>query len=128
MHQNLGDVDVDPSLAFFVAKRGGRDGRRQGLSGRHRSRRRLRPRRLLTEVEGCSSLDAIRNVATATMTGPLRRRRIAPLETREADRLAEDYPTLVAHKPDFKAHLLGGPKVDDFTIERDRDTGRPIEL
>jgi hypothetical protein len=62
------------------------------------------------------------------MTGPQRRRRIAPLETREADQLAEDYLALVAHKPDFKAHLLGGPKVDDFTIERDRDTTRPVEL
>jgi antitoxin Phd len=40
----------------------------------------------------------------------------------------EDYHALVAYKPDFKAHLLGGPKVDDFTIERDRDTGRPVEL
>ena len=40
----------------------------------------------------------------------------------------EDYRPLVAHKPDFKAHLLGGPKVDDFTIERDRDTGRDVEL
>ena len=40
----------------------------------------------------------------------------------------EDYRALVAHKPDFRAHLLGGPKVDDFTIERDRDTGRNVEL
>ena len=40
----------------------------------------------------------------------------------------EDYRALVAHKPDFKAHLLGGPKVDDFSIERDRDTGRSIDL
>jgi antitoxin Phd len=40
----------------------------------------------------------------------------------------EDYRALVAHKPDFKAHLLGGPKVDDFTIERDRDTARNVEL
>jgi antitoxin Phd len=40
----------------------------------------------------------------------------------------EAYRALVAHKPDFKAHLFGGPKVDDFTIERDRDTGRPVEL
>jgi antitoxin Phd len=40
----------------------------------------------------------------------------------------EDYRALVAQKPDFKAHLLGGPKVDDFTIERDRDTGRAVEL
>ncbi len=40
----------------------------------------------------------------------------------------EDYQALVAHQPDFKAHLLGGPKVDDFSIERDRDTGRSVEL
>lgn len=40
----------------------------------------------------------------------------------------EDYRSLVAHKPDFKAHLLGGPKVDDFSIERDRDIGRTAEL
>jgi prevent-host-death family protein len=40
----------------------------------------------------------------------------------------EDYRALVAHKPDFEAHLLGGPKVDDFSIERDRDTGRSVEL
>ncbi len=40
----------------------------------------------------------------------------------------EDYRALVAHKPDFKAYLLGGPKVDDFDIERDRDTGRDVPL
>ncbi len=40
----------------------------------------------------------------------------------------EEYRALAAHKPDFKAYLLGGPKVDDFPIERDRDTGRAIEL
>jgi antitoxin Phd len=40
----------------------------------------------------------------------------------------EDYRALLAHKPDFKAHLLGGPKIDDFTIERDPDTGRDVEL
>jgi antitoxin Phd len=40
----------------------------------------------------------------------------------------EEYRALVAHKPDFRSHLLGGPKVDDFTIERDRDTGRIVEL
>jgi antitoxin Phd len=40
----------------------------------------------------------------------------------------EDYRALVAHQPDFKAHLLGGPKVDDFSIDRDRDTGRRIDL
>jgi antitoxin Phd len=40
----------------------------------------------------------------------------------------EDYRAMVTQKPDFKAYLLGGPKVDDFTIERDQDTGRPVEL
>ncbi len=40
----------------------------------------------------------------------------------------EDYRALAAHKPDFKAHLLGGPKVDDFAVERARDTGRTVEL
>ncbi|HUI17024.1 MAG TPA: type II toxin-antitoxin system Phd/YefM family antitoxin [Alphaproteobacteria bacterium] len=40
----------------------------------------------------------------------------------------EDYRALAAHKPDFKAHLLGGPKVDDFSAARDRDSGRVIEL
>ena len=40
----------------------------------------------------------------------------------------EDYRALAVHMPDFKAHLLGGPKVDDFSIERDRDTGRSVEL
>ena len=40
----------------------------------------------------------------------------------------EDYRALAAHKPDFKAYLLGGPKVDDFSTERDRDIGRPVEL
>ena len=29
----------------------------------------------------------------------------------------EDYRALASHKGDFKAYLLGGPKVDDFTIE-----------
>lgn len=40
----------------------------------------------------------------------------------------EDYQSLVAHKPDFKSYLLGGPKVDDFPIERERDAGRAFEL
>lgn len=30
-------------------------------------------------------------------------------------------------KPDFVSFLLGGPLVDDFTIERDPDTGRDVE-
>ena len=40
----------------------------------------------------------------------------------------EDYRALAALKPDFKAHLLGGPKFDDFSVKRDHDTGRPVEL
>ena len=40
----------------------------------------------------------------------------------------EDYRALTASKPDFKAHLLGGPKIDDFSIERDPDPGRDVEL
>jgi antitoxin Phd len=40
----------------------------------------------------------------------------------------EDYRALVAQKPDFKAWLLGGPKVDDFLIERDHDPGRDVGL
>jgi antitoxin Phd len=40
----------------------------------------------------------------------------------------EDYQALAAHKPDFKAHLLGGPKFDDFSVTRNRDTGRDVEL
>jgi prevent-host-death family protein len=40
----------------------------------------------------------------------------------------EDYRALAALKPDFKAYLLGGPKVDDFSIDRDRDTGRAIDV
>ncbi len=40
----------------------------------------------------------------------------------------DDYRALLA-RPDFKgAYLLGGPKVDDFMIERDRDAGRPVDL
>jgi prevent-host-death family protein len=40
----------------------------------------------------------------------------------------EDYRALTAHKPNLKEYLLGGPKVDSFEIEYDRDTGREIEL
>ena len=40
----------------------------------------------------------------------------------------EDYRALTACRPDFRAHLLGGPKVEDFSVERDRDTGRDVEL
>ena len=34
----------------------------------------------------------------------------------------------IVRRPDFRDHLLGGPKVEDFTIERNRSTGRPIDL
>ena len=40
----------------------------------------------------------------------------------------ENYRSLIAQKPDFKEYLLGGPKVDDFSVERDRDTGRAVGL
>lgn len=40
----------------------------------------------------------------------------------------DQFRALTAHKPGFKEYLLGGPKVDDFEIERDRDTGREINL
>jgi len=40
----------------------------------------------------------------------------------------EDYRALLAQKSDFKEYLLGGPKVDHFAIERDRDPGRPVDL
>lgn len=40
----------------------------------------------------------------------------------------DDYVALEALKPDFKAHLLGGPKVDDFEVEREADVGRDIDL
>lgn len=40
----------------------------------------------------------------------------------------KDYRALAAERPDFKAYLLGGPKVDEFSIERDRDTGRVLEF
>ncbi len=40
----------------------------------------------------------------------------------------EDYRALAAHKPDFRAHLLGGPKVEDFSIRRDGDTGRVVAV
>lgn len=39
-----------------------------------------------------------------------------------------EYRALTAQKPDFRAYLLGGPKFDGFEIERDKDTGREIDL
>jgi prevent-host-death family protein len=40
----------------------------------------------------------------------------------------DDFRALTAHKPGLKEYLLNGPKVDDFEIEPDRDTGREIVL
>ena len=40
----------------------------------------------------------------------------------------EEYLALTALKPDFKAHLLGGPKVDEFVIEHNQDIGRGVEI
>jgi prevent-host-death family protein len=40
----------------------------------------------------------------------------------------EDYNALAGKRPDVKAHLLGGPKFEDFSIERDHDTGRSVDL
>jgi prevent-host-death family protein len=40
----------------------------------------------------------------------------------------DDFRSLTAQKPDLRAYLLGGPKVDDFEIQPDRDTGREIAL
>ena len=39
-----------------------------------------------------------------------------------------DYEKLEAAKPDFRASLLSGPKLDDLDIERARDPGREVEL
>jgi antitoxin Phd len=39
-----------------------------------------------------------------------------------------EYRALTAHKPDLRAYLLGGPKVDSFNVPRDRDTGRDVSL
>jgi prevent-host-death family protein len=40
----------------------------------------------------------------------------------------EDYRILTAHKLSLRDYLLGGPKVDEFEIPRDRDTGREVKL
>lgn len=40
----------------------------------------------------------------------------------------EAYRKLEAAKPDFKAYLLAGPKLDDFAVERPHDLGREVEV
>lgn len=39
-----------------------------------------------------------------------------------------DYHSLSGRDAELKEHLLGGPKFDDFEIERDSDAGREIEF
>jgi antitoxin Phd len=39
-----------------------------------------------------------------------------------------DYRALTSGKKDFITFLLSGPKFDDFDIERDKDTGREVNL
>ncbi len=39
-----------------------------------------------------------------------------------------EYRALSAHKPDLRAYLLGGPKVDSFDVPRDPDLGRDVNL
>jgi antitoxin Phd len=39
-----------------------------------------------------------------------------------------DYRKLVKAQPNLRDYLLGGPKVDDFEIERPEDQGRAIDL
>ena len=39
-----------------------------------------------------------------------------------------DYRALTAHRPNLREYLLGGPKVDEFEVRRDDDTGRTVSL
>jgi prevent-host-death family protein len=39
-----------------------------------------------------------------------------------------EYRKLTAAHPNLRDYLLGGPKVDEFDVERSRDQGRAIEL
>lgn len=39
-----------------------------------------------------------------------------------------EYRALTANRPDLRAYLLGGPKVDDFEVPRDYDAGREVDL
>jgi antitoxin Phd len=40
----------------------------------------------------------------------------------------DDFRSLTASKPDLREYLLSGPKVEEFEIEADGDTGREIGL
>ena len=39
-----------------------------------------------------------------------------------------EYRALTAHRPDLRAYLMSGPKVDDFEAPRERDMGRDVAL
>jgi prevent-host-death family protein len=39
-----------------------------------------------------------------------------------------EYRALSAFKLDLRAYLLGGPRMDDFEVNRDRDMGREVNL
>ncbi len=39
-----------------------------------------------------------------------------------------NYPGLTAPTPDFKAHLIGCPRFDEFLVERNLDTGREVAI
>jgi antitoxin Phd len=54
---------------------------------------------------------------------------IAKRDTERAVVLSiDEYRRLVAARPSLRDYLLGGPKVDDFEIERSKDRGREIDL
>ena len=40
----------------------------------------------------------------------------------------KEYQALVAHKPDLKSYLLGGPKIDAIPLDRVDDRGRDVPL
>jgi antitoxin Phd len=40
----------------------------------------------------------------------------------------DEYHRLIRARPNLRDYLLGGPKVDDFEVERSKDRGREIDL
>ena len=40
----------------------------------------------------------------------------------------DEYRRLVEARPNLRDYLLGGPKVDDFELERSKERGREIDL
>ena len=40
----------------------------------------------------------------------------------------EEFHALTTNKPSLRDYLLGGPKVDEFEVPRETDTGRTIPL